>query len=205
MDGGWIVGIVVAILGAGGLGALLPKVLPGWYKFLERKRSEADKRREREETGLLGEIARLQLRVSQVESDHLRCLKDNADLRERLGRTEEAVRRLEGVKTVALVVCDEQQIIREANNGVLMLLGWNPDDLLGQPIHVLIPPRFRGTHSEAFTAACLLNAKPATTIREGLALHSNGEEVPVTISMSSWMVGTQEVTKRMFAAEIRRR
>jgi PAS domain S-box-containing protein len=51
-----------------------------------------------------------------------------------------------------VVAADSSQYIVYANHATSMLLGWNPDELIGQPLVTIVPPRFRATHVAAFDA-----------------------------------------------------
>ncbi len=47
-----------------------------------------------------------------------------------------------------ILVTDGQGIIREVNPRVEELFGYGKDELIGQPIEILVPPRFRGRHPQ---------------------------------------------------------
>src|SRR5690554_3550150 len=48
----------------------------------------------------------------------------------------------------ALIVIDDRGEIRFANDTVTDVLGYQPEDLLGQPLEVLIPERLRARHGQ---------------------------------------------------------
>ena len=52
----------------------------------------------------------------------------------------------------AVIVCDRSGTIRYANRRTAALLGFDPQALIGRPLSVLMPDRFRLRH--AASAAC---------------------------------------------------
>jgi diguanylate cyclase (GGDEF)-like protein/PAS domain S-box-containing protein len=87
--------------------------------------------------------------------------------------------------TDAGVIMDERSVIEFANPGVERILGWAPCDLVGQPLAVLQPERFRAGHDAAMARYMATGEKRldwrATEIP---ALHREGHEVPVEIAFS---------------------
>ena len=51
----------------------------------------------------------------------------------------------------ALVVVDERGCIRFVNDTVSSLLGYEPSQLIGQPLDILIPERLRERHASHLT------------------------------------------------------
>jgi cyclic di-GMP phosphodiesterase Gmr len=86
----------------------------------------------------------------------------------------------------AMVVVDGAGNIVFANAAVRVLLGYEPDELLEQPLGCLIPERQRETHSrhfEKFRArgkATAMGARPLLN-----ALHKSGSEVSISISIAN--------------------
>jgi len=91
---------------------------------------------------------------------------------------------LEGAADATLVV-DWDGIIRHANRRVADVLGWQPKDLVGQPVEVLVPASVRSQHTshrEGF--ARVPHARMMGAGLELVALHHDGHEVPVEIALS---------------------
>jgi PAS domain S-box-containing protein len=85
----------------------------------------------------------------------------------------------------ALIATNSEGIILFANGQAHRLLGYDPDDLIGEPIEVIIPERLREyhiAHRRAFVADPKL--RPMGTGMELLALKRDGTEFPVEISLS---------------------
>jgi PAS domain S-box-containing protein len=84
-----------------------------------------------------------------------------------------------------MMMTDEQGQILLVNRQVEVLFGYRRQDLVGQPVEVLLPARFRRAHRAHRTR---FRGEPRTrTISAGLRLwgrHADGAEFPVEISLS---------------------
>ena len=85
----------------------------------------------------------------------------------------------------ATVVADARGSILVANRQAEVLLGYTREELVGQPVEVLLPERFRGRHLE-HRAAYLTDPRPRGmgTSLTLFARHKDGTEIPVEISLS---------------------
>ena len=85
----------------------------------------------------------------------------------------------------AMVVVDGRGRIIHANTRTETLFGFSHDELLGSPVEMLIPARFHRQHERERHA---YQSHPHIRMMDsGLtlwALHKNGHEIPVTISLS---------------------
>ena len=85
----------------------------------------------------------------------------------------------------AMIIIDDQGIIRFANRQITALFGYAHDDVVGRRVEELMPERFRKrhvSHRQDYTAALRLRPMGA-----GLALfgrRQDGTEFPVEISLS---------------------
>lgn len=103
---------------------------------------------------------------------------------------------------VAVILADQDGIITFVNATAERILGWRPADLVGQPITVLIPPRYRDAHNLGF--ARFLRTGKATLHNRTLyltALHRDGHEFPAEHQIFAERQGTEWV----FGATIRPR
>ena len=85
----------------------------------------------------------------------------------------------------ATVIVDESARIVLVNRQVERVLGYPRHELVGQPVEVLVPPRFRGGHAgrrNGFLSSP--GERPMHVQVDLFALHHDGHEVPVEISLS---------------------
>ncbi len=104
--------------------------------------------------------------------------------RARAGRAEDHAQLLDAAPDAMIVVTAEGKI-QLANVQTEKLFGYPREDLIGKPLELLIPERFRGTHAGHVRR---YTAKPTTrTMGSGLELHGrrrDGTDVPVEVSLS---------------------
>ncbi|MFI8339131.1 PAS domain S-box protein [Streptomyces sp. NPDC085639] len=98
---------------------------------------------------------------------------------------EERFRALLEAAPDAMVIVDERGIIQLVNAQTEALFAYAREDLLGRPVEVLVPHRFRGNHSD-FRAGYFVNrqVRPMGAGLELYGLCRDGREFPVEISLS---------------------
>ncbi|WP_107089468.1 PAS domain S-box protein [Streptomyces sp. WM6368] len=98
---------------------------------------------------------------------------------------EERFRALLEAAPDAMVIVDESGIIQLVNAQTEALFAYAREDLLGRPVEVLVPHRFRGNHSD-FRAGYFVNrqVRPMGAGLELYGLCRDGREFPVEISLS---------------------
>jgi len=87
----------------------------------------------------------------------------------------------------ALVVIDSRSRIRFANPALDDILGYSPEEVLGEPLTVLMPERLEDRHLEAVDR--YLTTGERSLDWEGIELpgrHRDGHEVPLSISFSEF-------------------
>ena len=91
---------------------------------------------------------------------------------------------LEGAADATLVV-DWDGIIRHANRRTAEVLGWQPTELVGQPVEVLVPEAIRSVHTHHRSG--FAGSPRPRMMGHGLeltAVHRDGHTVPVEIALS---------------------
>jgi two-component system sensor histidine kinase/response regulator len=84
-----------------------------------------------------------------------------------------------------MVMVDLQGVIRLVNHRAVAFFGYSRESLVGKPIEMLIPGRFRGGHVALRTGyGPGSEARPMGGNRELFALTSDGREIPVEVSLS---------------------
>jgi protein-histidine pros-kinase len=86
----------------------------------------------------------------------------------------------------AVVIVDETGTVVLANRRVVPMLGYEPDELLGQPVEILLPERYREGH-HALREGFLRDpgVRPMGAGRDLHAVRKDGTEVPVEIWLST--------------------
>ncbi|MFF3504461.1 PAS domain S-box protein [Streptomyces sp. NPDC003247] len=103
----------------------------------------------------------------------------------REGGAEERFRGLLEAAPDAMVIVDDTGVIRLVNAQTEALFGYGREELLGRPVELLMPHRFRGHHT-AHRGGYAAN-RQVRPMGAGLALHGlrkDGTEFPVEISLS---------------------
>jgi PAS domain S-box-containing protein len=92
----------------------------------------------------------------------------------------------------AVIVCDRSGAIRYANRTTRSLFGYEPAALIGRPLSVLLPDRFRERHavelSSYFDAP---RVRPMGVGHRLTGLREDGRELPVDISLAPLQVGSE--------------
>ncbi|HEU5002019.1 MAG TPA: diguanylate cyclase [Actinomycetota bacterium] len=98
----------------------------------------------------------------------------------------------------AIIVVDARGVIVLANRICETLLGWTPQDLVGRPLEVVVPPDLRGAHvNHRGGYFARPRTRPMAAGTELSALRADGTRVPVDISLSP--IATPEGTVVMAA------
>ena len=101
---------------------------------------------------------------------------------------------LEAAPDATLTVDMDGRIVL-GNSQVVQLLGYRPEELLGQSIDELLPERFRGGHpGHRASFRTDPRARPMGLGLDLAALHKDGSEIPVEISLSPIELGGQLLT-----------
>jgi two-component system, sensor histidine kinase len=114
--------------------------------------------------------------------------------------TSELVRRVLDSAPDAMVIVDRDGIVVFANRQVETLFGHDAAGLVGQPVEVLLPERFRVRHvSHRSGYVQNTRVRPMGTGLDLFALRKDGTEFPVEISLSP----ARDDTRALFVAAIR--
>lgn len=84
-----------------------------------------------------------------------------------------------------MVLVDDQGLIVFVNSQIENMFGYQRQELIGQPVEILVPPRFRANHPglrRSFMAAPV--ARPMGAGRDLFALKKDGTEMPVEIGLN---------------------
>jgi PAS domain S-box-containing protein len=94
----------------------------------------------------------------------------------------------------AVVIVDAAGIVRSVNRETEQLFGYSRDHLLGRPVEILMPERFRGRHaSHRAGYSADPHTRPMGIGLELFGLRRDGSEFPIEISLSPVRSGTGEL------------
>ncbi len=104
-----------------------------------------------------------------------------------LTESEERFRSLVESATDAIIVANQQGRIVSWNQAATRLFGYALEEVLGHPLTVLMPERFREAHVQGMarfqaTGYARLIGKPV----ELYGLHKDGTEIPLELSLATW-------------------
>jgi PAS domain S-box-containing protein len=111
---------------------------------------------------------------------------------EALRASEARVSGILAIAADAIISIDEQQRIVIFNEGARDIFGWSAEEVIGQPLDLLIPVRYRNVHSRTHIPAFAAAAVPARLMgdrREIFGLRRNGEEFPAEATISKLAIG----------------
>ncbi|MFZ0636007.1 MAG: sigma 54-interacting transcriptional regulator [Candidatus Acidiferrales bacterium] len=126
----------------------------------------------------------------QVEGEALflavvRDITHRKGIEEALHRSEQRSRALFEHSPEAIIVTDQEGKIADVNAQVGKFFGYDRGELLGQPIEVLVPERFRKTHPKhRADYACAPRVRPMGIGMELFGRRKDGGEFPVEIMLS---------------------
>lgn len=88
---------------------------------------------------------------------------------------------------LALIVADRSGTIRFANPAFCAMFGYADDEIIGQPLTLIIPERMRGAHTAGMSNVAG-GSKPGLAGKpvEVSAIKSDGTEFPIEITLATW-------------------
>ena len=103
-------------------------------------------------------------------------------------RTSEAkLSGLIGIAGDAIISIDDQRRIVHYNEGAKKIFGWSAAEVIGKPVDLLMPERFRGLHAQhlgIFDRAEVAARRTPSGMPGIVGLRKNGEEFPAEIAIS---------------------
>jgi PAS domain S-box-containing protein len=131
------------------------------------------------EPGRLGRIARV--------ADELGPLVERRRASEALAASQERFQAVTESAVDAIVSVDSSGRLLTWNGGAERLFGWTAAEIVGRPLTVIIPQRFRQLHEEGIARVGRTGvSRLAGQVVELAALHRDGSEFPIELSIGSW-------------------
>ncbi len=129
-----------------------------------------------------------------------RNITDRKKAERTIGESEERYRVIAETASDAIITVDEDSRVVFANRAVLDIFGYEPEDLKGKLMTVIVPPRFRDGHMQGMRRYLDSGVKKAGwRARELPGLHRDGYEIPLEISYGEF----EKDGRRYFTGVIR--
>jgi PAS domain S-box-containing protein len=131
------------------------------------------------EPGRLGRIARV--------AEELGPLVERRRADEALAASQERFQAVTEAAVDAIVSVDSSGRLLTWNGGAERLFGWTSEEIVGRPLTVIIPERFRQLHQEGIARVRKTGvSKLAGQVVELAGLRRDGVEFPIELSIGSW-------------------
>lgn len=170
--------VLSAALGAAFIGAAITRPLSRLtQQILSRDNKTAPLRLPIDARDEIGDLARAFHDLSNdLIVSHRQSMESEARLRELLATT-----------PIGIISINEKGIIVSSNNMIAVMLGYEQDDLIGSPIEVLIPTRFRERHTDLCEEFLTSDEEQYRTMAPGrkiVGLRKDGTESQLEVSLS---------------------
>lgn len=89
--------------------------------------------------------------------------------------------------SLALVSVDATGVIRFVNQAAAALFGYDVEDMIGEPVEIIIPERFRQAHGSGFARA--IGGGTLATGGKSVEVHGcrrDGSEFPIELTLCAW-------------------
>ena len=132
-----------------------------------------------------GEPGRLE-RIARV-AEELGPLVERRRANEALAASREQFQAVTEAAVDAIVSADSSGRLLTWNRGAERMFGWAAKEVVGQPLTVIIPHRFRELHSDGIARVARTGtSKLAGQVVELAGLRRDGSEFPIELSIGSW-------------------
>lgn len=119
---------------------------------------------------------------------------------ETINESEEKFRSVAENASDAIMYIDSRGEIIFWNNASEKSFGYSAEEMVGRPVSVIMPDRFRQAHQQGvYRASSNGTSKVGGKVLELVGLHKNGNEFPIELSLSNWNVRDE----KFFTAIIR--
>jgi PAS domain S-box-containing protein len=181
--------------------------LAEWREYADR----LERRIDAQDAEIKHDRERHEADYRQWASKNAECMAEAAGLKGDVRLMQATIQRLQGlakdeappVSVPGLIIADIGGTIKEFSPSLTPLLHWLPGQVRGKNVSVLVPERLREAQAAALRKV-VETGQPPWTERSVLthALTREGEEVPVTITLSGWQT---EKGDWLLSAQIQRR
>lgn len=130
----------------------------------------------------------------------IRDVSDRVRMEEELKASEERTRSITETASDAIITADKNGDIISWNAAATEIFGHPADEVMGQPLTIIIPDEFRDAHEGGIRRVASGGEKHVIGNTVELSgLHRSGKLIPVELSLSTWITGDE----RFFGGIIR--
>ncbi|HJU06731.1 MAG TPA: PAS domain S-box protein, partial [Nitrospiraceae bacterium] len=116
-----------------------------------------------------------------------RDITERRAVEEALRHSEEQVRSIVQSTSDAILTIDAEGCIMFWNSGAAKMFGYSAQDVIGKPVTIIIPERFREAHERGIARARAAGRVTVTaSMFELVGLRKDGTEFPLEFSLASW-------------------
>jgi PAS domain S-box-containing protein len=120
----------------------------------------------------------------------IRDVSEQVLMEEELKSSEQRTRSITETANDAIITADSQGMIRSWNEAAARIFGHQAEDVLGQPLTLIIPDEFKAAHEAGISRVAGGGEKHVIGNTVELAgLHESGRLIPVELSLSTWETG----------------
>lgn len=139
-------------------------------------------------------------KIMDLADSHHKCENEHADTKAELARALHRIGKLEqGTGIInhepgaGLVIADLKGVIRVFSPSLTAMFRWLPQEVVGKPITILMPPEEKDKHLQAFAffVSDEHRATDSSKIIFADAIDKTGNRFKVAISLDGWQVGSE--------------
>ena len=126
--------------------------------------------------------------------DNIRLAGERREAQDALAASEESYRTIIETAADTILLIDETSTILSANAAAERTLGYRPEELVGKPLSMIQPPHLRPMHEGGLSRYLRTGERRLDwTLTEAVALHRDGAEVPIELSLGEYRQGGKHV------------
>jgi len=153
-----------------------------------KKQASQDKDKTKTKDQLIKELAKLRKRLTKLEKSKIGRKRAEEALRE----SEERFRSIAESTSDAIVAADSQGKIISWNSGAKNIFGYEEGEILGKPVHVLLPEHLRDAEKKGMEEFLKTGVSPFIgSVSESICRKKDGSEFLAGISRFSWKISDQ--------------
>lgn len=139
---------------------------------------------------LIDELTTLRQQMAELETAAQTC----KIRKQQLANENALLSKVIDISFYAIIILDDNQKIITFNQAAAQLFGYTPEDVIGQPLDILIPTQFRKAHHDHMTQ--FAHSTPAVRLmgeRQGVhGRHKDGTQFPIEASIAAQKIDGEQ-------------